>query len=201
MFAAALIPLTAHAVLVAAEAAAGAPPGQAHQEHAHHGATMSGALGDYPMTRDASGTSWQPDSVPHDMAHMMRGDWTVGWHGKGPIATTGIVSGREQAVDAFDAPSLFLDVAVNKGAAGADPCASLGVDVRTVDDDSPAARAGLIAGDFITAVDGVAFTDDRALRRIVARAPIGTSLRLSWRASEGQERKPTVVTEAAPDPP
>ncbi|WP_029915866.1 hypothetical protein [Caulobacter sp. UNC358MFTsu5.1] len=55
------------------------------QEHDHHGMTTpmpmedpvsvdalvnptgrSGPLGYYPMTRDASGTSWQPDASPHD---------------------------------------------------------------------------------------------------------------------------------------
>src|SRR3569833_3365121 len=29
------------------------------------GMSMSGALGSYPMTRDASGTSWQPDLAEH----------------------------------------------------------------------------------------------------------------------------------------
>ena len=80
MIATILLPLAAHAVLVAAEAATGAAPAQPHDEHAHHSAAMTGALGDYPMARDASGTSWQPDAVPHDMAQAPRGDWMVGWH-------------------------------------------------------------------------------------------------------------------------
>jgi hypothetical protein len=33
------------------------------------------------MTRDASGTSWQPDSTPHEGIHLMSGDWTVMLHG------------------------------------------------------------------------------------------------------------------------
>lgn len=41
---------------------------------------MTGTVGDYPMTRDASGTSWQPDSTPHEMAHVMRGDWMLAGH-------------------------------------------------------------------------------------------------------------------------
>jgi hypothetical protein len=41
---------------------------------------MTGALGSYPMSRDASGTSWQPDSTPHAMGHLMRGDWTLMGH-------------------------------------------------------------------------------------------------------------------------
>ncbi|MGH8204028.1 MAG: hypothetical protein ACREST_05415, partial [Steroidobacteraceae bacterium] len=41
---------------------------------------MTGALGDYPMSRDASGTSWQPDGTAHAMGHVMRGDWTLMAH-------------------------------------------------------------------------------------------------------------------------
>ena len=180
--------------------------------------------------------------------------------GKGPIATTGIVSGRAQAVDSFEGPSLFLDVAVNKGAAGGvvtspdgrvigmaygmfgsgyEPYASLGVavpasemrpiidtlakegrirrgrigvtvqlpplrngvEISRVDDDSPAARAGIKAGDVIAAVDGMAVADEQSLRRRIARAPIGSALRLSVRDTAGDERQVTVVTEATPDPP
>lgn len=41
---------------------------------------MTGVLGGYPMARDASGTSWQPDSTRHVMGHEMRGDWTLMGH-------------------------------------------------------------------------------------------------------------------------
>ncbi len=43
--------------------------------------SMSGALGDYPITRDASGTSWQPDNSAHAGAHHMQGDWMLMGHG------------------------------------------------------------------------------------------------------------------------
>ncbi|MGH8129667.1 MAG: hypothetical protein ACRES3_02300 [Steroidobacteraceae bacterium] len=50
--------------------------------HAGHAPpmTMTGALGSYPMTRDASGTAWQPDSSPHAMGHAMHGDWMLMGH-------------------------------------------------------------------------------------------------------------------------
>lgn len=52
-----------------------------HHEHAMPmPMPMTGALGGYPMSRDASGTSWQPDSTPHAMGHVMRGDWTLMGH-------------------------------------------------------------------------------------------------------------------------
>jgi hypothetical protein len=65
-----------------------ATPEQASPEHdpnAHppgHGMTMNmtGNLGGYPMARDASGTSWQPDSTEHAMGHEMSGDWMLMGH-------------------------------------------------------------------------------------------------------------------------
>jgi hypothetical protein len=41
----------------------------------------NGALGDYPMTRDGSGTSWQPDSSPHEGIHGSLGQWATMIHG------------------------------------------------------------------------------------------------------------------------
>jgi hypothetical protein len=46
----------------------------------HEGSAMTGALGAYPMTREASGTSWQPDASEHSGVHVMRGDWTLMGH-------------------------------------------------------------------------------------------------------------------------
>src|SRR5215831_20408901 len=48
------------------------------EDHEH---AMSGAYGPYPMTREASGTSWQPDAARHAGAHLMRGAWTLMLHG------------------------------------------------------------------------------------------------------------------------
>ncbi|MBS0359850.1 MAG: hypothetical protein JSR98_00610 [Proteobacteria bacterium] len=42
---------------------------------------MEGALGPYFMTREASGTSWQPDASPHEAIHVREGDWLVMFHG------------------------------------------------------------------------------------------------------------------------
>jgi len=44
-------------------------------------AHMPAALGPYPMNREASGTSWQPDASPHQAIHIMAGDWSVMFHG------------------------------------------------------------------------------------------------------------------------
>ena len=44
------------------------------------GHAMTGALGSYPMTREASGTAWQPDASAHEGVHLMRGDWMLMGH-------------------------------------------------------------------------------------------------------------------------
>lgn len=42
---------------------------------------MSGFYGSYPMTREASGTSWQPEATPPDDIHFSQSDWTFMLHG------------------------------------------------------------------------------------------------------------------------
>ena len=42
---------------------------------------MAGALGGYAMTRDSSGTSWQPDSTPMQGLDWRSGGWTGMLHG------------------------------------------------------------------------------------------------------------------------
>jgi len=42
---------------------------------------MTGALGPYPLTRESSGTAWQPDSSEHEGLHVMSGDWMLMAHG------------------------------------------------------------------------------------------------------------------------
>jgi hypothetical protein len=41
---------------------------------------MTGALGSYTMTREASGTAWQPDASPHAGAHVRAGRWSLMGH-------------------------------------------------------------------------------------------------------------------------
>jgi len=48
-------------------------------EHASH--DMTGALGPYPMTRESSGTAWQPDASQHMGLMRMSGDWALMAHG------------------------------------------------------------------------------------------------------------------------
>lgn len=57
---------------------------QAHAGHGKqlaHGGEMMGLLGPYPMSREASGTSWQPEATPMSGKHFTRGDWSLMAHG------------------------------------------------------------------------------------------------------------------------
>ena len=54
----------------------------AHMGHEMAGHdTMVGFLGPYMMARDASGTSWQPDTSPHEGLHQQFEAWSVMTHG------------------------------------------------------------------------------------------------------------------------
>jgi hypothetical protein len=53
-------------------------PGMDHHHHMH---AMRGLLGSYPMSREASGTAWQPESTPHTGVHAMRDGWDLMAHG------------------------------------------------------------------------------------------------------------------------
>jgi hypothetical protein len=52
--------------------------GMQHGEAMHE---MQGLLGPYPMSREASGTSWQPEAAPHEGIHWMQGAWMGMIHG------------------------------------------------------------------------------------------------------------------------
>ena len=51
---------------------------EAHERHDAH--AMTSPLGIWPMSRDASGTAWQPDLSEHGGVHAVRGDWTLMGH-------------------------------------------------------------------------------------------------------------------------
>lgn len=57
-----------------------AAPNRAAPDHASMGHQMTGALGAYSMTREASGTSWQPQASPLLGVMRMDGDWMVMGH-------------------------------------------------------------------------------------------------------------------------
>lgn len=57
-----------------------APDHGAGASHQHDGMAMQGFLGPYDMSREGSGTSWLPDSTPHQGVHAAYGDWMLMGH-------------------------------------------------------------------------------------------------------------------------
>ena len=55
-------------------------PGREHGGHEMGGMHMQGQFGPYPMSREASGTAWEPDSTPHQGVMFMSGDWMLMGH-------------------------------------------------------------------------------------------------------------------------
>jgi hypothetical protein len=51
------------------------------QQHGEMPHEMQGLYGAYSMTREASGTAWQPDASPMEGAHFMHDDWMFMLHG------------------------------------------------------------------------------------------------------------------------
>ncbi len=73
--------LAALAVLLCLTAPVRASNETAVSSHSEHGmASMHGMYGSYPMTREASGTSWVPDSSPLEGMHEMGDPWTTMAH-------------------------------------------------------------------------------------------------------------------------
>jgi hypothetical protein len=58
--------------------------GMAMHEHQHM--AMKGMYGPYPLTREASGTSWQPDRARHMGIHERRGAWMLMLHGMADLS-------------------------------------------------------------------------------------------------------------------
>ena len=51
----------------------------------HHEHAMTGLYGPYAMTREASGTAWQPDRAEHRGIHSMHGSWMLMLHGMADV--------------------------------------------------------------------------------------------------------------------
>jgi hypothetical protein len=66
------------ALLIAAAASAAEPQNSDSMDSMSH--MMMGVLGSYPMMREASGTSWQPDTSTHSGIHIMEDDWMFMGH-------------------------------------------------------------------------------------------------------------------------
>lgn len=95
-------------VLAAADTAE--PAG--HEHHAGH--AMPAFYGSYPMSREASGTSWQPEAAPHAGTHVQWGDWSVMYHGSLQLVRTN-QGGPRGAEDTYASNMLMLSGARSLG--------------------------------------------------------------------------------------
>lgn len=73
-----------------------------------------------------------------------------------------------------------------------------GADVTGVQPGSPAARAGLAAGDLITSIDGQSISDNTALTTAMTGKRPGQSVTVGWTDPSGGHRSATVQLEAGP---
>lgn len=100
-----------------AAVAAAAPPGMVAQHLGHMGmapkAMTSALFPGLPMSREASGTSWQPDSSPVFAWHAEAGKWSLMFHGGAFIRYTGQDAGGAgtRGGHAFDAPNWVMIMA------------------------------------------------------------------------------------------
>src|SRR5688572_19325672 len=83
--------------------------------HGEHGGTnhmMSGMYGSYAMSRESSGTAWQPEATPMDGIHLMHGDWMFMLHGF--VNAVWTHQGGKRGEDEFYAPNMFMGMASRK---------------------------------------------------------------------------------------
>ena len=73
-----------------------------------------------------------------------------------------------------------------------------GVAIAGAIEDTPAADAGLVAGDTITAVDGETVATSTALSAAIAAHDVGDSVTLTWVDADGATQSATVVLIAGP---
>lgn len=77
---------------------------------------MGGALGAYPMTRDASGTAWQPDSAPMQAIMGQVGGWSTMVHGFAALAYD--KQGGPRGDDKIFVSSMLMGMAQRPAAGG-----------------------------------------------------------------------------------
>ncbi|WP_084102065.1 S1C family serine protease [Demequina sp. NBRC 110051] len=107
-----------------------------------------------------------------------------------------ITAGDESGTVTIGYPAM-LGVAVGTTGRYAQ-AATAGAAVLGVYDDTPAAEAGLVAGDIITAVDGVAITDADGLTAALADLDPGDAVGLTWSDATGATSTATVTLTQGP---
>jgi S1-C subfamily serine protease len=112
---------------------------------------------------------------------------------------TQIVAGEDSATITLGYPA-FLGVQLATGATTTPGSVgtTAGATIAGVVDGTPAAEAGLAAGDTVTAVDGTAVADADALSTLLATYAPGDQVTLTWIAADGTAQTATVTLVEGP---
>ena len=76
-----LSPAHSHASRKSSASPMGSMQSMEHHDHSQMDQEMEGLYGPYSITREGSGTAWQPEASPMPGAHVMRGEWGMMLHG------------------------------------------------------------------------------------------------------------------------
>jgi len=119
-----------------------------------------------------------------------------------PINTALHIAGQIELSEASNTvhigPTGFLGVEVaSSGTAGSESSQS-GVEVGGTVSGSPAASAGLVAGDVITSLGGNSVTAPSGLSLLIERYHPGDSVQLGWTDSSGHQHSATVQLSSGP---
>lgn len=117
---------------------------------------------------------------------------------------TQIIAGHDSDTITLGYPA-FLGVQLATGATttvpglgGSTGSTGTGATIAGVIEGTPAAQAGLVAGDTVTAVDGTAVADGDALSAALAEHAPGDQVALTWTATDGSAQTATVTLIAGP---
>lgn len=103
-----------------------------------------------------------------------------------------IVSGQDTEDITIGYPA-FLGVQLSTSSTGLPGATGTGAVIGGVIEDTPAAQAGLVAGDTITAVDGTAVTSGDDLSPALAAYAPGDQVTLTWTTAAGESQTATVT--------
>ena len=84
--------------------------------HDSHAMQMTGMYGNYSMSREASGTSWQPESTPMPGIQFMADDWMIMMHGYADLVYDS--AGGDRGGDKIIGPNMFMLMASRPLGAG-----------------------------------------------------------------------------------
>jgi hypothetical protein len=90
--------------------------------HQHHGDShkthqvMQGSYGNYAMSRESSGTSWQPEVTPMEGIHITHGEWMFMFHGFASGVYTS--QGGRRGHDDVYGPNMFMGMGNRKIGSG-----------------------------------------------------------------------------------